>query len=35
MPKPQNLITVNNFLDEREDIDITSEKYSKVMFLYN
>lgn len=36
MIEDQNLVTLNSFLKENgEDIDITSEKYNKLMFLYN
>ena len=36
MVEDQNLVTLNNFLKENgENIDITSDKYNKLMFLYN
>ena len=32
----QTLVSMNNFLkNSGESIDITSEKYNKLMFLYN
>ena len=30
-----NLVNINNFIDEEEIIDINSDKYKKIMFLYN
>ena len=36
MIEDQNLVTLNSFLKENgENIDITSDKYNKLMFLYN
>lgn len=36
MIEDQNLVTLNSFLKENgEDIDVTSDKYNKLMFLYN
>ena len=35
LSEDQQLVSMSNFFDERENIDVDSEKYNKLMFLYN